>query len=95
MKLHLNRLDQPEGNYVPQLLTVENQRFEGKMVPIDNHHYVSCHFVNCNLVYSGGPFAFYECDFQYGTLAPTGPAQRAIELHLFFQENAEAVNWPG
>ena len=95
MRLHLNRLDEAHDDYVPQFSTVENQRFDGAIVHVDNHHYVNCHFANCNFVYSGGPFAFYECELLAGFLSPAGSAQRTAELIALFEQNAEQTGWPG
>ncbi len=89
MRLHLNFLEAFSEAYTPQFVWVKEQSFEGKKIPIDNHFYEKCQFANCNFLYSGGPFAFDECDVEGGYLSISGAARNVVELLAFFREQAQ------
>jgi len=90
MRLHLECLDWSADS--PEWISVENQRFEGKRIPLDNHQYNNCFFENCNFVYSGGPFGLCECQTEGQTiLSLTGSAWRVANAIGAFQEHT----WKG
>ena len=85
MILNLNCLDGFTEDYTPQFVWVKNESFEGQKLVVDNHLYDKCRFVDCNLVYSGGPFAFDDCELVRGELSLTGAGHRVSELLVIFQ----------
>lgn len=95
MRLHVACLDFPEGDYQPQWITIRDQSFEGKMIPVDNHQYGNCVFLNCHFLYSGGPFGFHECTLD-GTvlLGMAGAAQRTSIFWRQFQEQMRRTTPP-
>jgi len=85
MRLHLSFLDHPEDYSAellpPQWVTVQNRHFRDESVAIDNHQFGHCSFQGCMLLYSGGPFGFFECDIDYTSgLVATGSAARTLKL---------------
>jgi hypothetical protein len=89
MRLDLNFLEPFSEAHTPQFVWVKEQSFDGKKIPIDNHLYEKCRFVDCNFLYSGGPFGFDECDVQGGYLSLSGLARNVAELLAFFREQAQ------
>jgi hypothetical protein len=87
MRLHLNHLDEFREDYTPQFCTFSERRYEGDRIAVDNHFYQRCTFVNCNFVYSGGPFGFEDCEVSGGFLSPTGAARNFLELEMAFEQN--------
>jgi hypothetical protein len=85
-----------EAGYKPQFVLVENQSFEGKKIPVDNHQYVGCDFRDCAFLYSGGPFRFWECSLEgEGTfLNLIGAAHRSVGILRIFQEHAKSIKGP-
>jgi hypothetical protein len=87
MRLHLHCLDTPDEHYQPQWLTIRDQSFEGKMIPVDNHQYGNCVFLDCHFLYSGGPFGFHECTVDGSALVSlNGPARNGAVFQLAFEE---------
>jgi hypothetical protein len=83
MRLTSNWLDQPDRGqrYQPDYLLKQDQLFEGVRVVIDNHQFARCSFRRCVLIFSGGPFGLFECDFDNETeLVLTGAAVRGVAL---------------
>jgi len=54
--------------------------FENQRVEIDKAQYRSCVFRRCEIVYSGGPFAFPECTFDQCAWSFVGEAERTLAL---------------
>jgi len=54
-----------------------------------------CRFENCNFVYSGGPFAFSECELVAGALSLMGSARWTSKLLAKFAEGIVETEWPG
>jgi hypothetical protein len=91
MHLTMNQLDPylEEERHTPQFAWIKDQSYEGNMIVIDNHLYERCKFVNCNFVYSGGPFGFRDCELKGGYLSPTGAAKRVLDIEQVFLQNAK------
>jgi hypothetical protein len=83
--LHLEQLDWPDSDRphkFSEIETVEDKTFVGERILVDNRHFQKCRFKHCNFVYSGGPFAFSECEVLDHTIfSPTGSANRTMRLH--------------
>jgi hypothetical protein len=97
MRLHLGCLDsaEPENGYQPEFSPREGETYDTKRIHIDNHYYTNCRFVKCTFVYSGGPFAFDECELEGGfRLALTGSARRTALLAAIFQEYDKTIPKP-
>lgn len=94
MRLHLNCMEVGTDEYTPQVRWVKRETFEGKMVPVDNHLYEGCHFVNCNFLYSGGPFGFDECAIEGGFLSLSGAGRNVLGLLTIFQELERKTKGP-
>ena len=83
MRLHLALLDlsDREIGFQAEWVQVSDRRFEDERVAVDNHQFGRCSFLHCNLIYSGGPFGFSECEIDAESiLSLTGPAWRAAKL---------------
>jgi hypothetical protein len=97
MRLHLECIDWPEpgSGYQPEFVQIQDQSYECKRVPVDNHQYKNCVFENCTFVYSGGPFGFQDCEVRGDySLGLTGAAHRSEELWTQFQEHLRKVTPP-
>src|SRR5690348_4927848 len=97
MRLHLECLDapRPDQEYQPEWIQVEDEKYLGERIPVDNYQYGNCRFENCTFVYSGGPFAFFDCVVEGGCyLALTGAAQRSIEFWQQFREHLRKTTPP-
>jgi len=71
----------PERDYRPDWIQRKDQKIEGERLVLDNHQFVNCEFVCCTLVYSGGPFGFYNCEIDNeSALVPTSSAWRTVSL---------------
>lgn len=69
---------------------VNNQKFRGQKIVIDNRQFENCVFENCNFLYSGGHFAFANCTIEGSTqFSPTGAAYRTINLFLALKPATE------
>ena len=81
----------PDFKYVPQFETIREVVFdESQWVIVDNHSFENCKFVRCHLVYSGGPFAFHECEIGFEvSLSLSGSALRGQVLSEAFVEGQE------
>jgi hypothetical protein len=76
--------------HIPDYVLIQDQNFEGKRLVIDSHQYAHCSFRRCTVVYAGGPFGFFECEFDgYCVAALTGGA---IRTELFLQLLAQSPN---
>jgi hypothetical protein len=84
MTLTLEQLDWLDPNHprrLPEVEILKEKTFVGQKVVVDNRHFQKCRFEHCNFVYSGGPFAFYECEIRdYTVFSPTGSANRTMKL---------------
>jgi hypothetical protein len=83
MRLHLALLDPSdrEIGFQAEWVEVSDRKFGGERVVVDNHQFGRCSFACCNLIYSGGPFGFFECEIDgESILSLTGPAWRAAKL---------------
>jgi hypothetical protein len=92
----MNCLDpfEPDERHTPQYVHLTEQKYEGRMIVVDNHFYERCKFVSCNFVYAGSPFAFQDCELTGGFLSPTGAAHRVVEIEKIFLENARNTPQP-
>jgi len=85
MTLTLEQLDWPDADRkrpLPESEIVKGETFVGRKIVVDNRHFQNCRFEHCNFVYSGGPFAFHECEIlDYTVLSPTGSANRTMRLY--------------
>jgi hypothetical protein len=101
MRLHLQQLDWPDDDRPsrsPYTEIVNNRNFSGENVFVDNRHFQNCQFEGCRFVYSGGPFAFYECEILVNTkFSPTGDAHRTMRLHEAIKSlyNADLPHYMG
>lgn len=90
MRLHIQQLDWPDEDRphrVPESEMVKDKAFRGDRILVDNRHFQNCKFENCRFVYSGGPFAFHECEvLGSATFSPTGAADRTMNLHKALKE---------
>jgi hypothetical protein len=83
MLLHLDCIDyfDQQRGYQPDWIEIKDQKFEVKRLVIDNHQFGHCSFVRCTLVYSGGPFGFFECEIDNeSVLVATSSAWRTVCL---------------
>jgi len=80
--------------YTPQVNLIKDQNYEGRMIAVDNHLYERCRFVDCNFLYSGGPFGFANCEVQGGYLSPSGAARNALSLLAIFRELEQQTKGP-
>ena len=84
-RLHLEQLEWPDADRPHQRSNVETiteKNFERTKVLVDNRHFQKCRFESCVFVYSGGPFAFYECEMiDHTVFDPTGAARRTMRLY--------------
>lgn len=53
---------------------VENQVVSGKSVAIDEHHFVNCKYSNCDVIYSGGDYAWTNTKFENCRFSFSGSA---------------------
>ncbi len=100
MHLTLFSLDQPEKgdnwNYVPDYIQIQDKKFVGERLVIDNHQFARCSFEGCTLIHSGGPFGFLECDFDASTTPVlTGSAHRGLILWSALVLNNPERSFPG
>jgi hypothetical protein len=96
VQMNLNCMDVIGPDYQPQILLVADKNFEGVRIPVDNHQYSNCHFQNCVFLYSGGPFAFFDCSLEGegGHLNLTGHADRVLRLLNLFRNYATSLKGP-
>jgi hypothetical protein len=59
---------------------IENQVASGKTIALDEHHFVNCTFTNCDLVYSGGDWAWANTKFENCRFSFSGSASRTVAL---------------
>ena len=84
-----NFLDQPdlEQECPSDYVLVDHRNFQGGKVVLDNHQFAYCKFRGVAVLYSGGPFALKECDFDITcSLVLNGPAARGHVLWKKFDE---------
>jgi len=95
-QLNLNCMDVVGADYQPQTVLVEDKIFEGARIPVDNHQYSNCQFRNCAFLYSGGPFAFFDCSLEGegGYLNLTGHADRVLRILNVFRDYHARLNGP-
>lgn len=96
MRLTLNWLDAPDSDrkYFPDYVVIQDKLFDHERVVIDNHQYARCSFQHCTLVYSGGPFGFYDCELDsYSEAALTGDARRVMAFLEALEDRPSA--FPG
>jgi hypothetical protein len=92
MRLHLECLDwgADDENPPAQFSTVQDETFRGKKIHVDNHQYKNCRFESCHFLYSGGPFAFSECEILACMLGLMGSARWTSKLiEQFVEASAE------
>lgn len=79
------------------MLIFRDEKFEDKVVYIDNRRFIGCVFVNCSLVYSGGKIpTFDQCTFDASGVKLAGEAANTLEFmtalyHSGFQAQIEAT----
>jgi len=63
-------------------LTIERDtEFRGGTVVIDGHHFINCRFIDCELVYGGGPYTIDETPApEKSDLVLSGPAALTMDL---------------
>jgi hypothetical protein len=83
MSVTIEQIDWPDSTGdISEIEFMRNVTFpDGAKVVVDNRQFEHCRFMNNNLVYAGGPFAFAECTFEGQTLLSlTGAAKRTQSL---------------
>lgn len=69
----------------------ENNVFEGQRIQLDGHRFVRNHFVNCVLVYGGGPLQLVENEFRGVSWEFVDAAARTVHLlSSFYQQGGDA-----
>lgn len=64
--------------------TVENEKQTGAVVHMDNKVFINCAFTRCQMVYSGGDFAWANTVFQDCQVTLEGSAKRTAEFLSHF-----------
>ena len=67
------------------MTTVENVKQSGGVVHLDDKIFVNCNYTNCQIIFSGGDFAWRNTAFNNCQLTLEGPALRTANLLGHFQ----------
>lgn len=68
---------------------IENQSFQNEILSVDDKVFVSCHFRNCILLYSGGEFNLAGTRVQGCTWRFNGAAYRTLNVLQTFELSAD------
>ncbi|HMK31057.1 MAG TPA: hypothetical protein VK473_15350 [Terriglobales bacterium] len=60
--------------------TIQNRSESGTLIHIDNKFFLSCQFTRCELIYTGGDFAWRNTSFVECKLTFDGPAGRTVNF---------------
>lgn len=64
--------------------TVENQSKTSEIVHVDGKMFINCVFTRCQMIYSGGDFAWANTVFNECQVTLEGPAKRTAEFLSHF-----------
>jgi hypothetical protein len=65
--------------------TVENENRTGEIVHLDGKLFINCNYANCQVIYTGGDFAWRNTAFNNCQLTLEGAALRTANLLGHFQ----------
>jgi hypothetical protein len=57
---------------------VKDRRFSKALIILDSRFFSKCHFDQCRLSYTGGPFEFEECSLTNCQVVLVGPAAAVL-----------------
>lgn len=58
--------------------TIFGKNFKNQTVVMDERNYVQCTFTNCEIVYTGGDFAWVNSRFDHCKITITGNASKTL-----------------
>ena len=73
------------------MTTVENSKETGGVIHIDDKFFLNCQFVKCELIYTGGDFAWRNTTFVDCKLTFDGPAGRTLNFLRAFNLLKDSV----
>lgn len=65
---------------MPQLEEHHGEKIEDQTIVLDGKHYTNCTFINCELVFRGGPTVFEGNDLEETSFSFDGAAARTIRF---------------
>jgi hypothetical protein len=65
------------------LSVITGQTFTRQTIEIDGKRFENCKFIECTIIYGGGPAEAFSCHFskktQWGFRAPFGPGMQVLQ----------------
>lgn len=59
----------------------KEEKFDKATIFLDGNSYYGCEFLNCTIVYAGGPVPMtFKCKFRHSEFVFEGPARNTVEL---------------